>query len=177
MCVLINPLIFFQTPPGGAFAVPQQIGVLIGHLTQDADLVAVEVVGLLASFASEGIAFYGNVPQLSRSLSVGVDAVDKFAVFVETVHFRPPQCVRCGRVGRPVGKCHSRNRLRQTAAVRRRRGRRFGRGRLKVGFQTTSISTNASIGNGIGLLKNGCFRDGLTGFVLGLDPTYLLWLA
>jgi hypothetical protein len=44
-------------------------------------------------------------------------------------------------------------------------------------FQMTSISTNASIGNGIGLLKNGCFRDSLTGFVLGLDPTYLLWLA
>ncbi len=44
-------------------------------------------------------------------------------------------------------------------------------------FQMTSISTNASIGIGIGLLKNGCFRDGLTGFVLGLDPTYLLWLA
>ena len=181
MCVLIKPLIFFQTPPGGAFAVPQQIGVLIGHLTQDADLVAVEVVGLLASFASEGIAFYGNVAVAVTfavaTLSIGVDAVDKFAVFVETVHFRPPQCVRCGRVGRPVGKCHSRNRLRQTAAVRRRRGRRFGRGRLKVGFQMTSISTNASIGNGIGLLKNGCFRDGLTGFVLGLDPTYLLWLA
>ena len=38
---------------------------------------------------------------------------------------------RCGRVGRPVGKCRSRNRLRQTAAVHRRRGRRFGRGRLK----------------------------------------------
>ena len=38
---------------------------------------------------------------------------------------------RCGRVGRPVGKCRSRNRLRQTAAARRRRGRRFGRGRLK----------------------------------------------
>ena len=38
---------------------------------------------------------------------------------------------RCGRVGRPVGKCRSRNRLRRTAAVHRRRGRRFGRGRLK----------------------------------------------
>ena len=48
---------------------------------------------------------------------------------------------RCGRAGRPVGKCRSRNRLRQTAAVRRRRGRRFGRGRLKVGFQTTSMLT------------------------------------
>ena len=48
---------------------------------------------------------------------------------------------RCGRVGRPAGKCRSRNRLRQTAAVRRRRGMRFGRGRLKVGFQTTSMLT------------------------------------
>ena len=54
MCVLINPLIFFQTPPGGAFAVPQQIAVLIGHLTRDADFVAVEVVGLLDAFSAFG---------------------------------------------------------------------------------------------------------------------------
>ena len=46
--------IFFQTPPSGAFAVPQQITVLIGHLTRDADLVAVEVVGLLAVFTVFG---------------------------------------------------------------------------------------------------------------------------
>ena len=58
MWVLINLLIFFQTPPGGVFAVPQQIAVLIGHLTRDADLVAVEEVeevGLLAaSTVTEG---------------------------------------------------------------------------------------------------------------------------
>ena len=54
MCVLINPLIFFQTPPGGAFAVPQQVAVLIGHFTRDADLVAVEVVGLLSVFTVFG---------------------------------------------------------------------------------------------------------------------------
>ena len=30
---------------------PNQVAVLIGHLTRDADLVAVEVVGLLAAFA------------------------------------------------------------------------------------------------------------------------------
>ena len=35
---------------GGVFAVPQQIAILIGHFSWDADLVAVEVVGLLASF-------------------------------------------------------------------------------------------------------------------------------
>ena len=39
---------FFQTTPAGVVAEPQQIAVLIGHLSRDADLVAVEVVGLLA---------------------------------------------------------------------------------------------------------------------------------
>ena len=43
-------------------------------------MVAVEVVGLLASFASEGVAF-------------AVAVVYEFAVFVETVYFRPPQYV------------------------------------------------------------------------------------
>ena len=42
------PWFLFQTPSGGVFAVPQQIAVLIGHCSWDADLVAVEVVGLLA---------------------------------------------------------------------------------------------------------------------------------
>ena len=46
-----RPAILFQTTQGGAFAVPQEISVLIGHLTRDADLVAVEVMGLLAVFA------------------------------------------------------------------------------------------------------------------------------
>ena len=50
MRVPIDPLILFQTAPGGVFAVPQQIAILIGHFSWDADLVAVEVVGLLASF-------------------------------------------------------------------------------------------------------------------------------
>ena len=45
-----RPAILFQTIQGGAFAVPQEISVLIGHLAWDADLVAVEVVGLLAVF-------------------------------------------------------------------------------------------------------------------------------
>ena len=43
--------ILFQTTQGGAFAVPQKIAVDVGHLSRDADLVAVEVVGLLAAFA------------------------------------------------------------------------------------------------------------------------------
>ena len=41
----------FQTTPAGVSAEPQQIAVLIGHLARDADLVAVEVAGLLAVFA------------------------------------------------------------------------------------------------------------------------------
>ena len=42
---------FFQTAPAGVVAEPNQITFIIGHLTRDADLVAVEVVGLLAAFA------------------------------------------------------------------------------------------------------------------------------
>ena len=129
-------------------------------------------------------------PKSSRSLSFGIDAVDEFAVFIETVHFRPSQCIGndgmvfaiverpffadvvatfehfdvgvvtvvfvvgyqsvglvvfdhnvvavgetaqffCRRVRKRRSNHRSQNRLRQTAALRRRRGRRFGRGRLK----------------------------------------------
>ena len=41
--VLVNPLVLFQTTPGGVFAVPQQIAVDVGHLARDADLVGVEI--------------------------------------------------------------------------------------------------------------------------------------
>lgn len=51
MRILVNPFILFQTAPGGVFAEPQELAVLIGHLTWDDDLVAVEVVSLLAAFA------------------------------------------------------------------------------------------------------------------------------
>ena len=47
----------------------------------------------------------------------------------------------CRRVRKRRSNRRSQNRLRQTAAVRRLRVRRFGRGRLKVGFQTTSMLT------------------------------------
>ena len=40
----------FQTTPAGIVAELQQIAVLIGHIARDADLVALEVVGLLAVF-------------------------------------------------------------------------------------------------------------------------------
>ncbi len=48
MRILVNRLILFQTTPAGVVTEPQQIAVLIGYLSWDADLVAVEVVGLSA---------------------------------------------------------------------------------------------------------------------------------
>ena len=51
MHILVNPLVLFQTTQGGVFSVPQQIAVDVGHLTRDADLVAVEVVRLFSVFS------------------------------------------------------------------------------------------------------------------------------
>ena len=51
LCVIRYLGFLFQTPPAGVTAEPQELAVLIGHLTRDADLVAVEVVGLLAAFS------------------------------------------------------------------------------------------------------------------------------
>ena len=49
--ILVNPIVLFQKTPAGVVAKPNQVTVLVGHLSRDADLVAVEVVGLLAVFA------------------------------------------------------------------------------------------------------------------------------
>ena len=46
--VLINPIV---PTSSGVFAEPQEAAVHVGHLSWDADLVAVEVVGLSAVFA------------------------------------------------------------------------------------------------------------------------------
>ena len=62
----------FQTLPDGAFAVPQQIAVLIGHLTRDADLVEVEVVVLLVVFAF-GIGVVVYLCQGFVAVGIGVD--------------------------------------------------------------------------------------------------------
>ena len=67
--VLVNPLIFFQTTPGGVFAVPQQIAVDVGHLARDADLVVVEIGEVL-------FAVFGVVKDLRQrfvAVLVGVD--------------------------------------------------------------------------------------------------------
>ena len=51
MYIPIDALILFQTTPAGIVAEPQKVAVFIGFLSWYADLVAVEVVGLLAVFA------------------------------------------------------------------------------------------------------------------------------
>ena len=58
--------------PGGVFAVPQQIAILIGHFSWDADLVAVEVVGLLAAFTVFGCPI-ADLGQEGVAVGIGVD--------------------------------------------------------------------------------------------------------
>ena len=72
ICAISYLGFLFQTALAGLVAEPQQIAVLVGHLSWDADLVAVEVVGLLAAFA----VFVGPVMYLSQgfvAVGVGVD--------------------------------------------------------------------------------------------------------
>ena len=72
----------FQTAPAGVVAKPNQVTVLVGHLSRDADLVAVEVVGLLAIFAF----FIGPVMYLcQRFVAVGPSFF--CAVFFEDFRF------------------------------------------------------------------------------------------
>ncbi len=62
----------FQTSPTGVVAEPQEVAVLIGHFSRDADLVAVEVEGLLFAFT----VFVGPVPDLCQrfiAIEIGVD--------------------------------------------------------------------------------------------------------
>ena len=62
----------FQTTPAGIVAEPQQIAVLIGHLSWDADLVAVEVAGLLSAFAIFGCPI-ADLRERFVGILVGVD--------------------------------------------------------------------------------------------------------
>ena len=64
MYIPIDALILFQTTPAGIVAEPQKVAVFIGYLSWYADLVAVEVVGLLAAFA----VFVGPVAYLYQGV-------------------------------------------------------------------------------------------------------------
>ena len=63
---------FFQTAPTSVVAKPNQIAVLIGHFSWDADVVAVEVVGLLAVFSVFGCPI-ADLRQRFVGIRVGVD--------------------------------------------------------------------------------------------------------
>ena len=69
MRVLVNPLILFQTTPGGVFAVPQQITMNVGHLARDTDLVVVKI-GEVLLFVSVVVEDLG---QRFVAVLVGVD--------------------------------------------------------------------------------------------------------
>ena len=51
VCAIRYSGFLFQTTPAGVVAEPNQVAVLIWHLSWDTDLVAVEVAGLLSTFA------------------------------------------------------------------------------------------------------------------------------
>ena len=51
VCAISYLGFLFQTAPAGVVPDPQRIAVLVGHLPRYTDLVAVEVVGLLAAFS------------------------------------------------------------------------------------------------------------------------------
>lgn len=51
MRILVNPLVLFQTTPAVIIPESNQVAADVGHFSWDADLVAVEVVGLLAAFS------------------------------------------------------------------------------------------------------------------------------
>ena len=69
MRVPIDPLVLFQTTPGGVFAVPQKIAVDVGHLFRYTDLIGMEI-GEVLGFV------FGVVKDLRQrfvTVLVGVD--------------------------------------------------------------------------------------------------------
>ena len=62
----------FQTTPAVIIAEPQQVAVLIGHLSRNADLIAVEVVDLLVAFAVFGCPV-AYLRQRFVAVGIGVD--------------------------------------------------------------------------------------------------------
>ena len=79
MYIPIDALILFQTTPAGIVAEPQKVAVFIGHLARDADLVAVEVVGLLVAFAfGIGVVVYlcQGFVAVGIGVEIGIPAVE-----------------------------------------------------------------------------------------------------
>ena len=102
VCAICYLGFLFQTPSGGVFAVPQQIAILIGHFSWDADLVAVEVVGLLASFTF----FVDPVVYLCQRLvavgigvDIGISAVPNESSFLFEAVFVVDEAGKGKRIG------------------------------------------------------------------------------
>ena len=77
-CAIRYSSFFFQTTPAGVVAEPQQITVLIGHLSWDTNMVAVEVVGLLAAFSVFGCPvsdLYQKFVAVGIGVYIGIPAV------------------------------------------------------------------------------------------------------
>ena len=72
VCVIRYLGFLFQTAPTGVVAKPNQVAVFIGHLSRDADLVAVEVVDFLFAFAF-GIGVVADLCQGFVGIRVGVE--------------------------------------------------------------------------------------------------------
>ena len=62
----------FQTAPADIVAEPQQITVLIGHLTRDVNVIAVEVVHFLTAFAF-GTGVVVHLREQFIAVGIGVD--------------------------------------------------------------------------------------------------------
>ena len=78
MRVPIDALIFFQTTPGGVFAVPEEIAVDVGHLARDADLIIVEIGDVL-------FAVFGVVKDLRQRFVAVLVGVDIGVVFKPSI--------------------------------------------------------------------------------------------
>ena len=79
MYIPIDTLILFQTTPAGIVAEPQKVAVFIGYLSWYADLVAVEVVGLLVAFAfGIGVVVYlcQGFVVVGIGIEIGIPAVE-----------------------------------------------------------------------------------------------------
>ena len=84
-CVIRYSGFFFQTVLAGVVSEPQDVAVFIGHLTRDADLVAVEVVGLLSAFAVFGcpvVDLRQGVVAVGIGVDIGIPAVPNESGFL-----------------------------------------------------------------------------------------------
>ena len=102
VCAIRYLSFLFQTIPAGIFAEPQEVAVFIGHLFRYADLVAVEVVGLLAAFAF----FIGPVEYLCQGfvavgigVDIGISAVPNESSFLFEAVFVVDEAGKGKRIG------------------------------------------------------------------------------